>query len=169
MAVIVWFACPPNSENEPGTKEKYFFSNTRKWIMEPWNLEHLDCLWMHFPYIVKAIQAKVNWICSLEYKSENVSVMAYFDISGVSTPAQEKLVWVNPQIVVMLAHESFAKISNPREGGNSTEGFIGPSWDFKGNPPTIQLARPSLSRQISLSTWSWPILLLLLLLSVKMI
>ena len=132
-------------------------------------LEHLDCLWMHFPYIVKAIQAKVNWICSLEYKSEHVSVMADFDISGVSTPAQEKLVWVNPQIVVMLAHESFAKISNPREGGNSTEGFIGPSWDFKGNPPTIQSARPSLSRQISLSTWSWPILLLLLLLSVKMI
>ena len=102
-------------------------------------------------------------------KSEHVWVMADVDSSSLSAPAQEKLVWVNPQIVVMLAHESFAKISNPREGGNSTEGFIGPSWDFKGNPPTIQSARPSLSRQISLSTWSWPILLLLLLLSVKMI
>ena len=31
--------------------------------------------------------------------------MADFDSSGVSTPAQEKLVWVNPQIVLMLAQD----------------------------------------------------------------
>ena len=46
---------------------------------------------------------------------------------SVSKPFQEKLEWVTPHIVLMLAQKTSAKFSNPREGGNSTEGFMGPS------------------------------------------
>jgi len=44
-----------------------------------------------------------------------------------SLSAKEKLEWVAPKITLMLAQETSGKFSNPREGGNSTEGFVGPS------------------------------------------
>ena len=53
--------------------------------------------------------------------------MTDVDDFSVSTPSQQKLVWVTPQIAIMLTNETSAKLSNPREGGNSTEGFVGPS------------------------------------------
>ena len=53
--------------------------------------------------------------------------MADIDNFNFSGQAQEKLKWVTPQIAVMLTQETSAKVSNPREGGNSTEGFMGPS------------------------------------------
>ena len=41
--------------------------------------------------------------------------------------AKDKLQWVTPKILLMQAQETAGKISNPREGGNATEGFLGPS------------------------------------------
>ena len=53
--------------------------------------------------------------------------MANIDNLNLSGGGQEKLTWVTPQIALMLAQETSGKFSNPREGGNSTEGFMGPS------------------------------------------
>ena len=43
------------------------------------------------------------------------------------TTVSQKLKWTMPVIALMLAQETNGKFSNPREGGNSTEGFVGPS------------------------------------------
>ena len=55
------------------------------------------------------------------------SVMTSVEGDSVSKPSQEKQEWVTPHIALMLAQKTSAKFSNPREGGNSTEGFMGPS------------------------------------------
>ena len=58
---------------------------------------------------------------------ERLRVMADLDNLNLSGGGQAKLTWVTPQIALMLAQETSGKFSNPREGGNSTEGFMGPS------------------------------------------
>ena len=67
--------------------------------------------------------------------------MTDFDNRTNSGPAHVKMAWVTPQIELMLAQKTSAKFSNPREGGNPTEGFMGPSWHIKGNHAKIKYIR----------------------------
>ena len=53
--------------------------------------------------------------------------MNFTESDRIANPVHQKLKWISPQIVLMLAQETDGKLSNPREGGNATEGFLGPS------------------------------------------